>query len=111
MNTKSNIQILIEREDIKSNFKHALNQLMESYTIKGNVFALNSRNTPVEIFNGYFVEQKEYTNLSDCIQDMNLNQAVSINEDKFILGDIKQSLSECDYNKKVVDIERLQYVR
>lgn len=111
MNTKSKIQLTIEEDSIKSNFKHSLEKLIESYTIKGNVFAVDARRIPVEVSNGYFVEEKEYDNLTDCINEMNLSQAVSIQENKFKLGTIKKHLSECEEDKKVLDISYLQYVR
>lgn len=111
MTTKSNIQIAIEQENIKNRFKHTLSNLVESYTVKGNVFAIDYRKIPVEVSNGYFVEEKEFDNLNDLIKEMQLTQAVSINENKFILGHIEQQLSNCDENAKVLDIEYLKYVR
>lgn len=109
MNTKSNIQLVIEEDKIKSRLKTALAKLVESYEIKGNVFALDLRKNPVEVSNGYFVEEKTFDNLDDCIKEMSLDQAISINEDKFILGHVKQSLSLLD-KEKVLDIAYLKYV-
>lgn len=111
MNTKSNIQLVIETENIKSRFKSALSKLVESYEIKGNVFALDFRKSPVEVSDGYFVEEKTFDNLSDCINEMKLDQAISINEDKFILGHVEQQLANCDESLKVLDIEYLKYIR
>ena len=109
MNTKSNIQLIIEEDNIKSRFKSALARLVEKYEIQGNVFALDLRKNPVEVSEGYFVEEKTFDNLDDCIKEMNLTQAVSINEDKFILGHVEQSLSLCKEGK-VLDITFLKYV-
>lgn len=111
MNTKSKIQLLIEEDNIKSNFKRSLEKIVENYTVKGNVFAIDNRKLPVEVSNGYFVEEKEFDNLSKCINEMSISQAVSIREDKFILGTVKQHLNECENDKKVLDISYLQYVR
>ena len=111
MNTVSNIQLVIEQENVKSRFKQALSSLVESHTVQGNVFAIDYRRNPVEVSNGYFVEEKEFDNLNDLIKEMQLNQAVSINEDKFILGHVEQQLSNCDENAKVLDIEYLKYIR
>lgn len=110
MNTKSKIQLVIEEDNIKSNFKRSLEHLTESYTIKGNVFTVDGWN-PVELSNGYFVEEKEFDNLNDCINEMKTGQAISIQENKFVLGNIKKHLSECENDKKVLDISYLQYVR
>lgn len=111
MNTKSKIQLVLEEDNIKSNFKHTLEKLVESYTVKGNVFAVDAKRIPVEVSNGYFVEEKEYDNLADCINEMNLSQAVSIQENKFVLGTVKKTLSECEADNKILDISYLQYIR
>lgn len=111
MNTKSNIQLIIEEQNIKNFFKQALSRLVESYNVEGNVFAIDHQRKPVELTNGYFVEEKTYDNLNDCVNEMKTNQAVSINEDKFILGNIRQTLNECEEGKKVMDIEYLKYIR
>lgn len=111
MNTKSAIQLTLEIEDIKNYFKQSLVSLTEHYEVNGNVFYINSTNQPTEAIQGYFVEEKTYDSLNDCIKDMKLNQAVSINEGKYILGRIEQHLTNCDEDKKVLDIEYLQYIR
>lgn len=111
MNTKSNIQLVIETENIKNRFKRTIKNISESYTVKGNVFMIDYRKNPVELVDGYFVECKEFDNLDDCIKEMKLNQAVSINENKFILGDVKEHLEDCEEGKKVMDVEYLKYVR
>ncbi len=112
MNTISNIQKFLQTIDIKERFKNSIYNIIESYSIQGNIFTMDCNGNVLEMISGYFVEEKEYDNLNECVKDMNINkQAIRIIEDKFILGTLEQQLSLCDENKKVIDIQYLQYIR
>lgn len=110
MNTKSYIQKVIEETERKDQFRTQLTALVEKYDVQGNVFAMGYRGGYVELVQGYLCEEKTFESLSECVREMKPNQAIRINEGSFILGTFYNALSECKEGK-VLDIERLQYIR
>jgi hypothetical protein len=50
--------------------------------------------------------------LDDCIKNLKNNQYIQILEnEKFVTGEIQYSLFNCPNDKKILDLETLQYVR
>jgi hypothetical protein len=102
---KSLIQQQMEYNAIIENFKNSLASLVESYTIKGNVFGC-PQGKPVEFETGYFVVEAEKDNLQDAIREMtSLDKCIRIEEEKFQVGVVNHYLSECALDKTVIDIE------
>ena len=112
MNTISNIQKFLQTVDAKERFKNSIYDIIENYSVQGNIFASDCNGNVIEAMTGYFVEEKEYSNLNECVKDMNINkQAVRVVENKFVLGTLERQLSSCNETKKVIDVQYLQYVR
>lgn len=103
---KSLIQQIMEQNASIENFKNTLNNLMESYTINGNVFGCKN-GQPVEVHSGYFVVECEKNNLQEAIREINdSSQYIRIIENKiFQVGNISQYFSNCDSDKVIIDIE------
>lgn len=112
MYTKSIIQQNIEIINAKNEFKDTLKTLMEKYHIVDCVFAY-SKNGVKEVVEGYFAIENEYADLNEAISHCSIhNMCVRVlNNERFQVGTIHQFISECDNNKKVFDLERLEDVR
>jgi len=110
MNTKSYIQRVIEETNRRDQFRQSLSLLVEKYDVCGNVFAMNRRGGYVELVSGYFNEEKVFESLTECVREMKAGQAIRINKNQFILGSVYETLAECKEGK-VLDLERLQYIR
>lgn len=105
MSQKSLIQLVLEQNNMIERFKKSINSLLESYTIKGNVFGIRQGN-PYEFQSGYFVIESESDNLQDAIREMkNINSCIRIVENKFQTGSVHNYITECGTDKKVIDIE------
>lgn len=103
---KSVIQQQIEYNNILEKFKSALSNLVESYTVNGNVFWCPN-GTPSEVDNGYMVVEHTTDNLQDAIREMtSLNMCIRINENKsFQIGHVYSTFSGCPLNSEIIDIE------
>lgn len=110
MYTKSIIQQRIEAFQIKNDFRLALENLMNKYTIDDSVFVYN--NGLKEIVEGYFIENGEYTDLATAISECDVNtMGIRVVENKFYIGSIHNKISECEDNKPIFDIKRLENIR
>ena len=78
----------------KTNFADGLKLLIEKYNIEDSIFKYNGRINEVQ--RGYFIESQEYDNLNDAIAGLNnFNQGIRIiNNEKYIVGNIYNSLAE-----------------
>lgn len=87
----------------KANFADGLKILIEKYNIEDSIFKYNGRVNEVQ--RGYFIESQEYDNLNDAIAGLNnFNQGIRIiNNEKYIVGNIYNSLAECNM-ENVYDI-------
>ncbi len=114
MQTKSNIQLIKEALQQSNNFREGLENLMEKYNIEDSVFVC-ANSMVMEATKGYFVELNSYDNLQDAVRECNgkWNKCGVrvINNQKFVVGEIKQYLSECKEGEKVFDINRLTDIR
>lgn len=112
MFTKSIIQQTVENLQLKNKFKDAITHLMEKYNIEDSVFTFYN-NSLHEVVDGYFVTNESYDNLDDAISncDKNGNMCIRVIGNNFQVGSIHNKIAECDTNKKVFDLKRLQEVR
>lgn len=111
MFTKSIIQQTVESMQAKSNFRIAIEQLMEKYNVEDSVFVFKN-GTMHEVVEGYFVTENDYDNLNDAISACNINSmGIRVMGTKFQTGTICNKISECANDKKVFDLRRLQIVR
>ena len=112
MYTRSLIQQHLETLNILEVFSTNVKYIMDKYIIENSVFGSNRKGEVLEMTTGYFVEDKTFENLDDCIKNLKNNQYVQILEnEKFITGEIQYSLFNCPNDKKILDLETLQYVR
>ena len=112
MYTKSLIQQHLERIELLESFKQDVNELMDKYIIENSVFGMNFNGRAKEIVTGYFIIDESYENLDDCIRGLKNNQYIQIeNNNKFSTGSMEYNLFNCPQDKKVLDLETLNYVR
>ena len=112
MYTKSLIQQHLERIELLENFKQDVNELMDKYIIENSVFGMNYNGRAKEIVTGYFIIDESYENLDDCIRGLKNNQYIQIeSNNKFSTGSVEYNLFNCPQDKKVLDLETLNYVR
>lgn len=109
MFTKSLIQQQIERENLLESFEEYMNDLMDKYTIEDGVFSMSKSNAVVEAVRGYFVENNEYDNIRKSLEDAG-NAIRVINNEKFVSGTIYENLNSCPQDKKILDLQTLNYV-
>ena len=112
MYTKSIIQQTVEALQVKNSFKAALEQLMDKYTIEDSVFVFKNGKLH-EAVEGYFEVDTEYTTLSEAISNCDLNTmgVRVINNQTFVNGKLKRTISECNSESQVFDLDRLENVR
>lgn len=112
MNTKSIIQQIFEAFQLKNTFKIALEKLMDKYTIEDSVF-LFKNGTLHEATEGYFEVEKEFDSLNEAISNCNVhtNGIRVTNNSKFTVGSIRKTISECNSEAQVFDLDRLENIR
>lgn len=108
---KSYIQLQIESMQERSKFANDISKILEHYCIQDGVFGITNGNT-FELSTGYFVEVKTFEHIDQLIKEMDQSkQAVRITDNKFILGNVYETLSEINEDVKVFSIEFLQDVK
>lgn len=111
MYTKSLIQQTVEAIQLKNSFKESLEALMEKYTIEDSVFVFKN-NSLHEAVEGYFEVEKEFDNLNNAISECKHNMGVRvINNTTFMIGNLKRTISECNSEKRVFDLDKLIDIR
>ena len=109
MQTKSNIQHIVEKVKFLEKFEDELNSLQEKYIIENSIFTMG--NELMEVVKGYFVVDKEFDNLHEAIKSMiNKGNAIRITENKYAIGNIYKTLSEYPENSKIYDIVKAKIV-
>ena len=84
---------------------------MEKYNIEDSVFVFKNGNMR-EVVEGYFATDANYSTLSEAISDCDpRTMAIRVMGDKFQVGTIHNRISECEENKTVFDLQRLENVR
>ena len=113
MLTKSKIQLIQESLNIANDFKAGLENLMEKYTIEDSIFMY--KNGVFEATNGYFITKSEHNDLwnaiKECGNEYNKFGIRIINNEKFIVGEVKRFLVECDMNSTIFDINSLTDIK
>lgn len=105
MTQKSLIQTILEQNAMIEKLKASIQTLCEAYTIKGNVFGIR-HGYPCEFQTGYFVVESETNDLQDAIREMrNIDSCIRVYEDTFQTGSIHSYITECDSDKKVIDLD------
>lgn len=111
MYTKSIIQQRIEELHKKDSFRIAIENLMEKYNIEDSVFAFRNDNMR-EVVEGYFVPDNSYTNIAEAISNCDVNtMAIRVIGENFQVGTVFTKISECDENKQVFDLQKLENIR
>lgn len=111
MYTKSIIQQTIEALRAKDNFRAAIEQLMEKYNIEDSVFVLKNGFLH-EAVEGYFVVEDDYDSLDVAISNCDINtMGIRVIGNKFQTGKLHRLISECDSNKQVFDLDKLETIR
>ena len=110
MYTKSIIQQTVEALQTKGMFKDRLDNLMNKYIIEDSVFLFKNNNLH-EVVEGYFEVEKEFDNLTDAIRECNSMCIRVINNTTFMVGNLRKTISECNSENKVFDLDRLTEVR
>lgn len=111
MFTKSIIQQTVEAMQIKNDFRAAIENLMEKYNIEDSVFAFYDGSMH-EIVEGYFVTEKEFTNLNEAVSACDINtMGIRVMGNQFQVGTVHSKISECATDKKVFDLKRLENIR
>jgi hypothetical protein len=100
--------------ELANNYRDGLVNLMEKYTIEDSIFVY--RNGQVfEATKGYFEVTKEYDNIADAVREcwgnFNTMGIRIVNNERFEAGVIRQFLSECSKDNKVMCIDNLESIR
>lgn len=115
MYTKSIIQQHAELLRTKDDFRCMIENLMEKYNIEDSVFvyANNRYNSIYEVTDGYFVTENEYDSISEAVSacDVNTMGIRVMQNSKFQVGKIHKFITECDKDKRIFDLKRLENVR
>jgi hypothetical protein len=114
MQTKSNIQLIREACEYASNYKDALNNLMDKFTIEDSVFVCKNGKV-YEATQGYFELVAEYDNLNEAIKSCwgkfdTMGVRIEDNK-KFSVGNIHKFINECSEDSKVFCISNFQSIR
>lgn len=111
MYTKSLIQQKLEAIQVKENFRVAIENLMEKYNIEDSIFVIQG-NIIKEATNGYFNVESEYDSLDKAVSECDVTtMGIRVmNNKKFQTGKLYKTISECDNNKSVFDIDRLETI-
>ena len=112
MYTKSIIQQTIEVLRAKENYKAAIENLMARYNIEDSVFVLKNGFLH-EAVEGYFTVESIYDSLEKAISECDINtMGIRVMNNKiFQTGKIHRNISECDADKTVFDLDRLEDIR
>lgn len=112
MYTKSLIQQKLDNISIKNTFNETLTDIMNKYNIEDSIFVMTNNGTK-ELTSGYFVVEKEYSNIDDAINAFNIkSNGIRIVENKiFQVGSIYNNISQCPKDKQIFDVGSLEYVR
>jgi hypothetical protein len=111
MYTKSIIQQKVEDLKVKDNFRTAIEQLLEKYNIEDSVFTMRNGFLH-EVVEGYFVVENNFDSLDEAVSSCDLRtMGVRVLGGVFQIGKLHNRISECESEKKVFDLSRLEDVR
>lgn len=110
MYTKSIIQQTVEKIQAKNNFRVALEQLLEKYNVEDSVFVMKN-GVLHEVVEGYFAIEGNYETLTEAISACDMScMGVRILGGIYQTGKIHTRISECESDKKIFDLSRLENV-
>lgn len=114
MLTKSKIQLIKESLAIANDYREGLENLTKKYNIEDSVFVYVGGMVQ-EATQGYFVEKSKHNSISEAIRHCNCEFGKYgiriINNEEFIVGEIKRNLVKCSKDSTVFDINRLTDIR
>lgn len=114
MLTKSKIQLIREALAHANDYREGLENLTNKYLIEDSIFVYKN-NQVMEVTQGYFVKKEEYDNLLEAVRGCNCEFEKYgiriINNEKYIVGVLKNSIVECGQNVEVFDVNRLTNIR
>lgn len=105
MQTKSNIQLILEESERKISIYTILSNLIEKYNINDNIFSFKN-NMVYEVSSGYFTPIKE-GDLKDLVYEMQSNQGIRIIKDKFYLGNLYENISQVEDINNMIEIKAI----
>lgn len=105
MQTKSNIQLILEESERKISIYTILSNLIEKYNINDNIFSFK-KNMVYEVSSGYFTPIKE-GDLKDLVYEMQSNQGIRIIKDKFYLGNLYENISQVEDINNMIEIKAI----
>ena len=105
MQTKSNIQLILEETERKNGIYKILSNLLEKYNINDNIFSCKN-NIVYEVSSGYFTPIKE-GELKDLVSEMQTNQGIRIIKDKFYLGNLYENISQVEDINNMIEIKSI----
>lgn len=114
MLTKSKIQLIKEALERANDFRLGLENLTNKYTVEDSVFVYVGGMVQ-EVTQGYFEEKSQHTTIIEairnCNNDFNRYGIRIINNEKFVVGEIKKNLVDCSESATIFDINRLTDIR
>lgn len=114
MFTKSKIQMIRESFELINECKEGFQNIMDKYTVEDGVFVFMN-NQLFEATKGYLVDCKEYDDINEAIKEWANNpsqNAIRIVENKkFYVGCVKNTILECKKSDNVFDISNLTQLR
>lgn len=105
MQTKSNIQLIMEESEIRTKVYNTLAGLVDNYLINDSIFAHANGNV-YEVTSGYFQPTK-IGDLKDLVYEMNSNQGIRIYGEKYYLGDLYNKITDVPDVTKVLEIKHI----
>ena len=104
MQTKSNIQLIVERMRVIENFEDNIKSLQEKYCIENSIFTM-SGNDLMEVVKGYFVIESEHSDLHEAFKTLRkTGNAVRVMGEEYQVGHIYKTLGECPKDSQIYDI-------
>lgn len=96
-----------ELNNIAYNYKVLLEQLMDKYNIAGSIFMIKNQELN-EVENGYFEVVKECDDLNEAVKEcwgkFNERGIMIIENEKFLVGEVKSQLTQCNRENKIFDV-------
>lgn len=93
--TKSRIQVLAERADIKNRFFDELADLVEKYEVRDNIFVSDAEGGLHELPGGYYGEVATCESLDEARANFDpATQAIRVRENTFSIGNVYSTISE-----------------
>lgn len=104
MQTKSNIQLIVERMKFLDNFEDNIKSLQEKYCVENSIFTMSGHDL-MEVVKGYFVIESEHNDLHEAFKSLRkTGNAVRVMDENYQTGHIYKTLGECPKDSQIYDI-------